>query len=86
MWMTFLDLLLRQAVRQGTLIVHPPTGSPSRYGDGTGQPVTVRINDPSLPRRIMLNPDLDSKIDFGKILKRLEFFQIFLIYGLFIFL
>lgn len=58
MWMTFLDQLLRQAVRQGTLIVHPPTGSPSRYGDGTGQPVTVRINDPSLPRRIMLNPDL----------------------------
>ncbi|MEO1960937.1 MAG: hypothetical protein ABGW82_08190 [Paracoccus sp. (in: a-proteobacteria)] len=56
--MTFLDQLLRQAVRQGTLIVHPPTGSPSRYGDGTGQPVTVRINDPSLPRRIMLNPDL----------------------------
>ena len=58
MWITFLDQLLRQAVRQGTLIVHPPTGSPSRYGDGTGQPVTVRINDPSLPRRITLNPDL----------------------------
>lgn len=58
MWMRLLDQLLRQAIRTGTLVVHPPVGAPLRYGDGQGRPVTVRLHDESLVRRILLNPDL----------------------------
>ena len=58
MWTRLLDQLLRQTIRTGTLVVHPPTGEVRTYGDGTGKPVTVRISDRSLVRRILLNPDL----------------------------
>lgn len=58
MWMKFLDRMLRQAIRSGSLVVHPPSGAPRRYGDGSGPTVTVRVHDASLPRRILLNPDM----------------------------
>ena len=58
MWMTLLDRMLRQIIQHGTLIIHPPSGAPRTYGNGTGAPVTMRLTDPSLPRRILLNPDL----------------------------
>jgi cyclopropane-fatty-acyl-phospholipid synthase len=58
MWMKALDHMLRRSLTEGALIVYPPDGPPCRYGDPEAPPVTVRLHDPALPRRIMLNPDL----------------------------
>ncbi len=57
MWMRLLDGLLKRAIRTGTLVLHTTSGSPRRYGSGSPT-VTVRLRDPSLVRRILLNPDL----------------------------
>lgn len=57
-WTTVLDRMLRHFLTQGTLIAHLPDGSTHRYGDGTGEPVTIRIHDPALVRRIALTNDL----------------------------
>lgn len=58
MWIGLLDAFLAKLMRQGTLAIIMPDGSRRAYGDGTGQPVTLRIADPDLPRRIIANPEL----------------------------
>ncbi|MGR3455372.1 class I SAM-dependent methyltransferase [Pseudooceanicola sp.] len=54
----FLDFL-GQVVRAGRLTVVMADGRAHVFGDGSGAPeVTVRLKDPDLPRKIVLNPDL----------------------------
>jgi len=58
MWETLLDRILRGLIREGDLTLHLPGGRVHRYGNGTGETVTVRITDPSLPGRLVRSPDL----------------------------
>jgi cyclopropane-fatty-acyl-phospholipid synthase len=58
MWTKLLDRMLGNLVGQGTLILTLPDGKTCHYGDGTGPEVSVRITDPALPRRLVLQPDL----------------------------
>ena len=58
MWNRLLDRMLRSLMREGTAIIHMPDGSVNRYGDGTGRPVTIRLLDPALPRKILSSFDL----------------------------
>jgi len=54
----FLDFM-GQIIRAGHLTIVMPDGRPHDFGGGSGAPeVTVRLKDPDLPRRIVLNPDL----------------------------
>lgn len=54
----FLDFL-GQVIRAGRLTVVMPDGRAHVFGSGAGAPeLTVRLNDPDLPRKIVLNPDL----------------------------
>lgn len=58
MWLRLLDPALQALIRHGSLRLHLPDGSLRRYGDGTGEPVTVRITDPGLIGRLVRNPAL----------------------------
>jgi cyclopropane-fatty-acyl-phospholipid synthase len=58
MWENLLARLLRPLIVDGTLELAMPSGTMHRFGDGSGRPVTVRLNDPALPRKLALNPDL----------------------------
>src|SRR5947209_5293512 len=53
-----LDRVFRMVVKKGTLLVTSPAGRPFIYGDGTGQPVSVRITSERAARRIAIDPDL----------------------------
>jgi cyclopropane-fatty-acyl-phospholipid synthase len=50
--------LLDRIVKSGSLAVIFPDGERRRFGDGTGKPLTMRINDQGLERRLFLNPHL----------------------------
>ncbi len=59
MWNTALDHLLRHLIRQGALQVRFPDGTVRRYGDPEqGDSVAITLHDSSLPRRIVLSPDM----------------------------
>ncbi|MBE0454543.1 MAG: class I SAM-dependent methyltransferase [Roseovarius sp.] len=58
MWTSALDRLLRHFFRQGRLQVTFPDGTRRSYGPGQGPEISVTITDPSLPRRIVLAPDM----------------------------
>ncbi|WP_290690644.1 MULTISPECIES: SAM-dependent methyltransferase [unclassified Haematobacter] len=58
MWNRLLDRMIRSLMKEGTAIIHMPDGSVNRYGDGTGTPVTIRLADPALPRKILSSFDL----------------------------
>ncbi len=58
MWEALLDHLLRSLVKTGTLRLSLPSGQAHSYGDGTGAPITVKIHDPKVVRRLVLNPEL----------------------------
>jgi cyclopropane-fatty-acyl-phospholipid synthase len=58
MWENALDLMLRLMLRSGRIITVMPDGTESEYGDGTGPPVTVRLNDRAAVRHLVLNPEL----------------------------
>jgi len=58
MWERLLRHTLRRMIRHGTLVVRYPSGTEERYGDDTGEPLTIVISDPTLPRRLVLNPEL----------------------------
>lgn len=45
-------------IRSGTLEVHYPNGESFRFGDGCEPAVTIRIQEPSLARRFLANPEL----------------------------
>ena len=58
MWETLFDRMVGTIIRHGTLHVTMPDGRQFTAGDGTGDPVAIRLTDPDLPRRILRNPDL----------------------------
>ncbi len=45
-------------VRQGCLTIHWPDGATTRYGDGTGEPLGLRLKTRRAVRRLTLNPGL----------------------------
>jgi len=57
MWTGLLDRMLRHIVRTGTLHLTMPDGAKHRYGQGAPE-VALRLTDPGLPRKIVLNPTL----------------------------
>ncbi len=53
-----LDRVFRMVVKTGTLRVTAPSGQPYAYGDGTGEPVLIKITSDAAARRIAMDPDL----------------------------
>ncbi|WP_272010299.1 SAM-dependent methyltransferase [Roseovarius sp. ZX-A-9] len=59
MWSNILHRFLTHLIRRGELSVTYPDGTQRIYGDATGgQRAAVSLHDPSLPRRIVLSPDM----------------------------
>jgi cyclopropane-fatty-acyl-phospholipid synthase len=58
MWTSALDRLLRHFFRHGRLHVTYPDGVRRSYGPGDCPEISVTLHDPSLPRRIVLSPDM----------------------------
>lgn len=58
MWQTVLDRMLRVMLQSGTIIVVMPDGVSHSYGDKTGAPITVRLEDTATVRQLVLNPEL----------------------------
>jgi cyclopropane-fatty-acyl-phospholipid synthase len=58
MWAKFLSLFLARLIRQGALVAVYPGGRSVRYGEASSSPVTVRFHARSLPRKLLVNPDL----------------------------
>lgn len=58
MWVKALDRMLTHLFRQGDLKITYPDGTPRRYGDGGSPSVALTLHDTTLPRRIVLSPDL----------------------------
>src|SRR4051812_49763925 len=52
-----IEALLNKMVKVGDLTVHLPNGAVTRAGDGSGPPVTMRVNGRGL-RRLVANPSL----------------------------
>ncbi|WP_299560306.1 cyclopropane-fatty-acyl-phospholipid synthase family protein [uncultured Sulfitobacter sp.] len=57
-WQHALDRLLRSLVQFGSLRVIMPTGDIHTYGETSDTPVTVRLLDPALLRKLVVNPEL----------------------------
>ncbi|MCU4654861.1 cyclopropane-fatty-acyl-phospholipid synthase family protein [Roseibacterium sp. SDUM158016] len=53
-----LDRMLRDFIAVGALQVQFPNGEVLRYGEAEAEPVTLRIGDPGLPRRLVLNTEM----------------------------
>jgi cyclopropane-fatty-acyl-phospholipid synthase len=58
MWDKLFDRMARTIVRRGTLHVTLPDGRRITAGDSTAPEIAIRLTDPDLPRRILLDPDL----------------------------
>lgn len=53
-----LDLTFRRLIREGSLDVVDSGGTRHRYGDGTGEPVAIRLCDRKLERMLVVDPEL----------------------------
>ena len=58
MWQKALDKMLRSTLGRGNICICMPDGRVHRYGDETGQPLTVRLTDTATVRRLVINPEL----------------------------
>lgn len=58
MWDRLLILTLQRVLREGRLHLTLPDGRSTTLGRGGAPEVAVRLHDPALPRRILLNPEL----------------------------
>ena len=58
MWDRLCVAMVRRLLRSGDLTLHMPSGQIVRAGDGSAPSVTVRLTDPTLPRKLVLNPEL----------------------------
>ena len=57
-WNNLLAMVLRRGVRTGRLDLTFADGSVQSFGPGGAPEVGVALNDPALPRRFLLHPDL----------------------------
>jgi cyclopropane-fatty-acyl-phospholipid synthase len=57
MWDRLLEVFLRSLIREGTLTLTLPSGRSFRVGRGAPE-YAVRLTDPSLPRRLVLSPEM----------------------------
>ena len=53
-----LDILLRRIVKRGSLTFIDASGTPHRYGDGSGTHVAVRVTDRRMERQLVFDPQL----------------------------
>ncbi|MDX1581724.1 MAG: SAM-dependent methyltransferase, partial [Alphaproteobacteria bacterium] len=51
-----LNILFKRLIRTGTLRVVDAAGREQVFGDGTGDPVTLRLNSRLVPWKISLRP------------------------------
>jgi len=58
MWQFAINRMLSLMIQRDTLQVTMPDGQIHSYGDGTGNPVQVRLHDTATVRRLALNPEL----------------------------
>lgn len=58
MWDTLLSALLKRLINDGTLTLTLNSGETFTTGNGNAPNVTVHFNDDSLPRKLILNPEL----------------------------
>lgn len=58
MWIRILDRFLGDMFRQGELNITFADGTSKRYGNGKGLSVAVTLHDATLPRRIVMSPDI----------------------------
>lgn len=58
MWIKLLSIFLKRLIRQGSLIVVYPDGRSIQYGDGSTPSATMRFHAHSLPRKLLINPEL----------------------------
>ena len=58
MWEKMLDGVLRQMIQAGALELTMPSGTKRRYGSSDAAPIRVRLTDRSLPRRLVLSPQM----------------------------
>lgn len=56
MWTGLFLGMMRRLIKRGALEITMPDGSVERFGGGA--PVRITLSDPSLPRRIVLSPEL----------------------------
>lgn len=56
MWTALFLRMMRQLIKRGALEITMPDGSVERFG--SGDPIKIKLSDPSLPRRIVLSPEL----------------------------
>ncbi len=56
MWTTLFLRLMRQMIKRGALEITLPDGTVERFG--SGEPIRIILSDPSLPRRIVMCPEL----------------------------
>lgn len=57
MWTTLFLRMMKRLIRRGVLEITLPDGRTERFGH-TGDLVRITLSDPSLPRRIVLSPEL----------------------------
>jgi len=55
---SLLNKVMTRFVSTGTLTVHLPDGSVTKYGPGNGPSAAVRITDPKLPLQLVKKPEL----------------------------
>ena len=58
MWDKVLDGFVTHLFHEGDLRLTYPDGTQRRYGDGSGEAVAITLHDDSLPRKIIMSPDL----------------------------
>lgn len=58
MWIKALSCFLSKFVHHGSLNVSFPDGKERRYGEPAAEPINIHLSEPSLSRRILLNPEL----------------------------
>jgi cyclopropane-fatty-acyl-phospholipid synthase len=58
MWDRMLDRMLRGFLTEGALEMIYPNGEARRYGEADAEPITIRLTDPALPRRLATNAEL----------------------------
>ncbi len=58
MWISLCKILVAKTIQIGDLTLHYPDGTTQILGDGAAPHVEVFLQDPTLPRKIILNTDM----------------------------